>query len=621
MKTIITILISIFIYIPSIYSQTYTPEWAVRFNAGESSYDLPTKMAVDSAGNVYVTGKSWINGSNYDYSTVKYNTAGVFQWEARYNGPGDYIDEPTGIVVDKSGNVFVTGNSYGGSSDYDFATIKYNSNGVQQWVDRYNGALDSTEKVNSIAVDNSGNIFVSGQSMKYTTIYSNEVITIKYKSSGTRLWVNSYKYFNNTIDEAQTMKLDKAGNVYVVSLTYDYLYYSNNVAHTIKYNSNGVQQWLSNFNRYALSYIYLSLDEFSNSFLSANIIAGNGYGFILKYDSSGVQQWINEGTIKNSLQYIKSSVDRFRNCYVLCTEEDLINNGYNIVTRKYSSTGILQWKQTYIGTGNLEDFSNSLIVDLSGNVYVTGYSNYLSSGSDFVTIKYNSSGIKQWVSRYTGCPYADEPIAIGLDYSGNAYVTGSSVGYLTEYDYLTLKYPGSLQLNATVLIEGLYNQGTNRLNTKDTLTAYLRNTSFPYAIADSGKAVIDSVNFLCGFCFNRANAGIYYISIKHRNSIETWSKTGGEVFSKNTPTYYNFTTSGSQSYGNNLKLKGSKYCIYSGNVNQDFIIDAGDISAVENDVSIGASGYKSTDLNGDNFVDAGDLSIVENNIGVGVVTP
>ncbi|MBL8008226.1 MAG: SBBP repeat-containing protein, partial [Ignavibacteria bacterium] len=258
MKTIITILISIFILIPSVYSQTYTPEWAVRFNAGESSYDLPTKMAVDSAGNVYVTGKSWINGSNYDYSTVKYNTAGVFQWEARYNGPGDYIDEPTGIVVDKSGNVFVTGNSYGGSSDYDFATIKYNSNGVQQWVDRYNGALDSTEKVNSIAVDNSGNIFVSGQSMKYTTIYSNEVITIKYNSSGTRLWVNSYKYFNNTIDEAQTMKLDKAGNVYVVSLTYDYLYYSNNVAHTIKYNSNGVQQWLSNFNRYALSYIYLS---------------------------------------------------------------------------------------------------------------------------------------------------------------------------------------------------------------------------------------------------------------------------------------------------------------------------------------------------------------------------
>lgn len=77
----------------------------------------------------------------------------------------------------------------------------------------------------------------------------------------------------------------------------------------------------------------------------------------------------------------------------------------------------------------------------------------------------------------------------------------------------------------------------------------------------------------------------------------------------------------SQAYGSNIKQKGSKYCIISGNVNQDFIIDAGDISAVENDVSAGTSGYVSTDLNGDDFVDGDDLSNVENNVGYGVVTP
>ncbi|MBK8983795.1 MAG: hypothetical protein IPM38_16125 [Ignavibacteria bacterium] len=56
-------------------------------------------------------------------------------------------------------------------------------------------------------------------------------------------------------------------------------------------------------------------------------------------------------------------------------------------------------------------------------------------------------------------------------------------------------------------------------------------------------------------------------------------------------------------YGNNLVLKGSVYCIYSGDVNQDYIIDISDLSDVDNDVFIFASGYKATDFNGDYIVE------------------
>ena len=77
-------------------------------------------MAVDGSGSAYVTGRS---GS--DYATIKYNSAGQQQWVARYDGPDNSNDVAGGIAVDESGNVYVTGSSYGLSTDQDYATVKY----------------------------------------------------------------------------------------------------------------------------------------------------------------------------------------------------------------------------------------------------------------------------------------------------------------------------------------------------------------------------------------------------------------------------------------------------------------------------------------------------------------
>jgi hypothetical protein len=202
-------------------------------------------------------------------------------------------------------------------------------------------------------------------------------------------------------------------------------------------------------------------------------------------------------------------------------------------------------------------------------------------------------------------------------------VTGYTLGLYTEYDYLTLKYPSSLQLNTQIIMEGFYNQITNKLNTKDSVIAYIRNISPPYQFIDSGKAIIDSLTFVGGFCFNHAPAGTYYIVIKHRNSVETWSKAGGESFVKTTPTYYDFTTSASQAYGNNLKLKSGKYCLYSGDVNQSGFIDLDDFTLIDNDTYNFVSGrFINSDLNGDNFVDQSDMTIADNNrLYIGVIRP
>lgn len=149
----------------------------------------------------------------------------------------------------------------------------------------------------------------------------------------------------------------------------------------------------------------------------------------------------------------------------------------------------------------------------------------------------------------------------------------------------------------------------------DTVTVELRSNISPYN-------VIESKNLFCGqgvpavTGFTAVSNGTpYFISVKHRNSINTWS-SNAVSFTANALNY-NFTSANSQSYGSNMRNVGGLWSFYQGDVNQDEIIDATDVSSIENDVAITKTGpYINTDLNFDEIVDASDLSVVDNNSGV-----
>ncbi len=181
------------------------------------------------------------------------------------------------------------------------------------------------------------------------------------------------------------------------------------------------------------------------------------------------------------------------------------------------------------------------------------------------------------------------------------------------WSYRAFRDEVSLTLNVKLAIEGFYNSQNNMLNAKDTVRAYLRSINSPYGIVDSAIAYLDSVNFNTNFRFYNTASGTYYISLKHRNSLETWSKAGGESYTSGGVYQYNFMSSASMAYGNNQVLKGLKYCIYSGDVNQDGSIDLSDVIFISNDASLFVSGYAKTDVNGDNFVDLDDQLITYNN--------
>lgn len=211
--------------------------------------------------------------------------------------------------------------------------------------------------------------------------------------------------------------------------------------------------------------------------------------------------------------------------------------------------------------------------------------------------------------------------------NGKVYVTQGdtawSLGGIAAISRYT-SVPSPLKVNLTVLMEAMYLTGTNQLARRDTAKLYLRSAFAPYGMVDSASAIIDSITHSGLFQFNNANSGKYYLVFNHFNTVTTWSKSGGELLLDEGLIYnYDFTSSASQSFGNNMILRGSEYCIYSGDVNKDNVIDGSDVSIIDNDSYAFATGYYASDLDASGMVDGTDLLIGSNNGAnfIGVINP
>jgi uncharacterized delta-60 repeat protein len=417
-----------------------------RYNGPGNGVDEATAIAVDNLGNVYVTGFSLGAGGDLDYATIKYST-GRRQWVARYNGPGNSADEAQAIAVDNAGNVYVTGWSYttAGSDDADYATIKYNSAGEQQWVARYNGPGNLFDEATAIAVDGSGNVYVTGTS--WGTAGNSDYATIKYNSSGQEQWVARYDGPGHFFDGATAIAVDNVGNVYVTGSSWgsgtgsDYA--------TIKYNSSGGQEWIARYNGPGNNNdvaTAIAIDTAGNVYVTGWSSGIDLDYATVKYNSVGQQQWVARynGPTNRTDEALALVIDNAGNIYV--TGFSIGTNGSpDYATIKYNSVGQQQWVARYTGPGNSE--ANAIAVDSAGNVYVTGFSEGSVTTVDYATVKYDSAGQEQWVARYHG-PGNDwnEATAIGVDNAGNVYVTGASTGSSMDWDYATIKYEQILPL-------------------------------------------------------------------------------------------------------------------------------------------------------------------------------
>jgi hypothetical protein len=210
--------------------------WAGRYD--NQGNDSSRALAVDSLGNVYVTGWSEDSAGIRDYATIKYNAGGVRQWVTRYNGSANNQDVAQSVATDNNGNAVVTGWSHNGSN-FDYLTVKYDANGNQLWARPYNNGVGDFGHV--VRVDGPGNIYVTGRSHTSSANQTFDVATLKYDPNGNQLWVKRYDRTGRD-DLGLALAVDSANNAIVTgsgqnAVNTDYL--------TIKYDPNGNPMWVN----------------------------------------------------------------------------------------------------------------------------------------------------------------------------------------------------------------------------------------------------------------------------------------------------------------------------------------------------------------------------------------
>lgn len=447
MKVFIKCVAALILISSFLYAETVEEQWVSRYNGSANAFDGATCLTVDNAGNLYVGGSSFQTGTSRDMLTIKITPAGDTAWVRKYNGNingGDYI---FAIAVDVSGNVYVTGRSdNGGTTLSDFTTIKYNSSGVQQWVAMYNGPANGIDEAEAIKVDNSGNVYVTGRSPGVNT--SIDIATVKYNSQGVEQWVMRFNGTSNSYDYPYDMTLTPAGDVAIAGMSINAG--SGSDFTVLKYSSAGTLLWSKVFNNPGVNggdYAKAIVSDPSGNIIAAGYVDNgpvNKYDFItIKYSPDGAVQWQNLYNSGSGVTELANDValDNAGNVFVTGGGYSAVSSqDSNFITVKYNSSGIFQWAAMYDGPANSVDVARSVVVDGQGNAYITGGSGSL-AGDDYATIKYSPAGAMLWIKRYNGPGNGnDYTNSIAINSLGDVYVTGRSLGAGTDFDFATIKY-------------------------------------------------------------------------------------------------------------------------------------------------------------------------------------
>lgn len=424
-------------------TKLFSQEWLARYNGPDSLTDEAQIIVLDNEGNVYVTGGSNYQGSFCDIVTIKYNPNGEIQWISRYNGPGNYDDYPNAMTIDSYGNVYVTGATgyrSGINVELDYVTIKYDRNGREKWVAIYDGPGSGSydwDEATAIAVDNEGNVYVTGQSSGGSNTFF-DFATIKYDSNGFVHWIRRYE--SEGWDQPRAIALDNHNNIYVTGgyngggeTHYDYL--------TLKYNRHGELLGAASYSGPGLDFDFpfsLAIDNFNNVYVTGisylSRFPAEPSITTIKYDTTLREQRI--AIYRNGVEVRKIILDSLGNIAIIGSI--LTDSGLDILTLKYDTSLRDLWSRIY---GSREDDHGVGIgTDIFGNIYITGIIVNENGNNDYLTIKYDANGELIWLQRYDGFNEHDYPNSLSTDRIGNVYVTGASFSPFTDYDYLTIKY-------------------------------------------------------------------------------------------------------------------------------------------------------------------------------------
>ena len=456
--------------------------WAGR--GGSAGADAGNGVATDPSGNVFMTGYYTGTMSFYDSSSqlsntlaqyggqdvflVKYNPYGQVLWGARTGSPG--TDAATALATDATGNVYVTGyyaglmNIYSSSNTYvsnlaqyvgqDVFLVKYGPSGEVHWGARTGSP--GTDSGNGVAVDVTGNVYVSGFYAGLMNLYSSSNVYVSNLAqiSGQDVFVAQYDLNGNVLGAARagSSGTDTSTSIACDPTRFNTVCFGGTMGAASTFYKPLVNRIIKNYT--SLSTGYTSLLTFPTNptpYWSLGLKT-SGITDTETITSSTVD---TDGNVFVAGYFTGSSIGIFPNVYVSYNSDGTVtSNMYsqtvtyqNAFLTKYNSTGTVLWSAT-LESATGTSAVNGIASDPTGNVYVTGYytglmnlysssKTYVSNlaqfgGQDVFLVKYGPSGEVIWGAR-TGSPGTDTGNGVSTDLSGNVYVIGNYTGLMSIY--------------------------------------------------------------------------------------------------------------------------------------------------------------------------------------------
>jgi len=428
------------------------PLWVRSYNGPANSDEDACAVLTDGERNVIVVGSSPGTGTAYDIVVIKYSPNGDSLWCRRIAGSGMSNDYARAAVIDGNGAIYITGTT-GTFPDYNIITLKLNSDGSEAWRAIYQGSAGRADEPADMVIDGSGNVFITGYETDADGVAN--FVTVKYNSSGGQEW--SANYDGGAADQAVGIALAPDGGVYVTGPSTQGSYPDFAI---VKYTANGAEEWSQTVNGSGNADdtpVAIGVDASGAVYVTGKTATapppGGRYNYLtVKFSSAGSQLWSKVYTGANQGAQAVGLVVGTAGVYVTGKVTRGTNSDFGTVAYNLN-TGDTLWSRFFNGPANKNDDPAFITLDAQGRVHIVGASQDTLSRYDYTWLRYSNSGTLQGSCFYNGALNNDDrAVGLAIDAVGQVILTGVSFRGIgsPNYDIVTVKYdsaaPGVAEL-------------------------------------------------------------------------------------------------------------------------------------------------------------------------------